>query len=106
MTQGMDQDSAPGTDDIIFECPHCGKSMAIDHRGSGMVVVCPDCRAHVQVPGPFNPEAALIHPGIGSSPVAGSTPPQLEAIGQEIGLIQAALDRIVDILQQGSAEDR
>ena len=38
------------TNDIIFECPHCGKSLAIDPRGAGMTIPCPDCKNQVQVP--------------------------------------------------------
>lgn len=37
-------------DDIVFECPHCTKSMAIDKRGSGLTISCPDCGELVRVP--------------------------------------------------------
>ena len=37
---------------IIFDCPHCGKSLAIDERGAGLVITCPDCSQQVQVPVP------------------------------------------------------
>lgn len=44
--------TAAGTaGDIIFDCPHCSKSLAIDHRGAGLVITCPDCSQPVQVPG-------------------------------------------------------
>ena len=38
--------------DIIFDCPHCGKSLAIDYRGAGLSIPCSDCRKEVQVPIP------------------------------------------------------
>ena len=38
--------------DIIFECPICTKSLAIDKRGAGYTIVCPDCSHTVQVPVP------------------------------------------------------
>ncbi len=38
------------TEDILFECPHCGKSLVIDARGIGQVIVCPDCNKEVEVP--------------------------------------------------------
>ena len=41
-----------GATDIIFDCPHCGKSLAIDERGAGLVITCPDCNQQVQVPVP------------------------------------------------------
>jgi hypothetical protein len=36
--------------DIIFDCPFCGKSLAIDQRGAGLMVPCSDCGRNVQVP--------------------------------------------------------
>ncbi len=36
--------------DIIFECPFCTKSMAIDKRGMGLTINCPDCNGLVRVP--------------------------------------------------------
>ena len=38
--------------DIVFDCPHCGKSMAIDQDGAGMAITCPDCQNVIQVPYP------------------------------------------------------
>lgn len=37
-------------DDIIFECPFCNKSMAIDKRGMGLTINCPECDGLVRVP--------------------------------------------------------
>jgi len=38
--------------DIVFDCPHCGKSLAIDCRGAGLMIPCTDCGNNVQVPIP------------------------------------------------------
>lgn len=38
--------------DIVFDCPYCAKSLAIDYKGAGLFVTCPDCRNRVQVPIP------------------------------------------------------
>ena len=38
--------------DIVFDCPFCSKSLAIDCRGAGLVIACPDCGNKVQVPIP------------------------------------------------------
>jgi transcription elongation factor Elf1 len=38
--------------DIVFDCPHCEKSLAIDCRGAGLTITCPDCSNKVQVPIP------------------------------------------------------
>jgi hypothetical protein len=50
--------------DIIFDCPECGKSLAIDPQGAGLVITCPDCATEVRVPGaveeePLEPPAEL-----------------------------------------------
>jgi len=37
-------------DDIIFECPFCSKSMAIDKRGMGLTINCAQCNGMVRVP--------------------------------------------------------
>lgn len=38
--------------DIIFDCPYCSKSLAIDYRGAGLSIPCSDCGKYVQVPIP------------------------------------------------------
>ena len=38
--------------DIVFECPHCGKSLAIDYRAAGLSIPCTDCGKLVVVPIP------------------------------------------------------
>jgi transcription elongation factor Elf1 len=38
--------------DIVFECPFCEKSLAIDCRGAGLTISCPDCGNKIQVPIP------------------------------------------------------
>jgi transcription elongation factor Elf1 len=52
----MAADSDATTDikdtDIVFDCPHCSKSLAIDYRGAGLTIKCSDCGNEVQVPIP------------------------------------------------------
>lgn len=38
--------------DIVFDCPYCQKSLAIDCRGAGLSISCPDCENKIQVPIP------------------------------------------------------
>ena len=38
--------------DIVFDCRHCGKSLAIDYRGAGLTIPCTDCGNYVEVPIP------------------------------------------------------
>lgn len=52
----MTKESAEPNDirssDIVFDCPFCQKSLAIDCRGAGLTITCPDCSNKVQVPIP------------------------------------------------------
>jgi transcription elongation factor Elf1 len=38
--------------DIVFDCPHCGKSLVIDYHGAGLAIQCTDCGNDVAVPIP------------------------------------------------------
>ena len=41
-----------GDNDIVFDCPHCGKSLVIDYRGAGLKIECSGCHESVLVPVP------------------------------------------------------
>ena len=47
--------------DILFDCPFCGKNLAIEAAGAGLMVPCVGCGKAVQVPIPdaATPEAAV-----------------------------------------------
>lgn len=49
--------SKASAEDILFDCPHCAKSLAIDPRGAGLTVPCPQCAQPVQVPVPTDAKA-------------------------------------------------
>ncbi|MDZ4815507.1 MAG: hypothetical protein SGI71_04495 [Verrucomicrobiota bacterium] len=38
------------SEDIVFDCPVCGKSLVIDEAGSGMRIACPQCQGKIIVP--------------------------------------------------------
>ena len=48
--EGMENTEEIKADDIVFNCPHCGKSLAIEGRAVGMAIFCPDCRKEIIVP--------------------------------------------------------
>ena len=53
--------------DILFDCPYCGKNMAIESAGAGLMVPCASCGRSVQVPipdagTPESPVAAVPRP--------------------------------------------
>jgi DNA-directed RNA polymerase subunit RPC12/RpoP len=43
-------DTTVTTNDILFECPACGKSLVVDDTAEGMIIDCPQCRTNVIVP--------------------------------------------------------
>lgn len=55
--------------DIVFECPDCGKSMAIEAAGAGLMVPCVTCNRQVQVPIPDANTPEVRIPGRASAPV-------------------------------------
>jgi|SRR5574344_679824 predicted RNA-binding Zn-ribbon protein involved in translation (DUF1610 family) len=52
----LETQSAEGADirdtDIVFDCPHCGKTLVIDYRGAGLQISCSECGKEVLVPIP------------------------------------------------------
>jgi DNA-directed RNA polymerase subunit RPC12/RpoP len=38
------------SNDILFECPSCGKSLVVDESAEGLIVDCPQCQSNVIVP--------------------------------------------------------
>ena len=49
--------------DIVFDCPHCGKSLVIDYRGAGLQINCSECGESVLVPIPDGMELTDLDPG-------------------------------------------
>jgi transcription initiation factor IIE alpha subunit len=96
--------------DIVFECPKCGKSLAIDPQGAGYVVTCPDCGSDMQVPEsqPSQDEVSGLAASVEelrarAERLRSLDRKRFEEISAEIGLVQAAIDRIVAILQDAVA---
>jgi transcription elongation factor Elf1 len=52
MAEEQKESSEIKDSDIVFDCPHCGKSLAIDYRGAGLTIPCSDCGRNVEVPIP------------------------------------------------------
>ena len=97
-------------DDIVFECPTCGKSLAIDPRGVGLVISCADCQTQVQVPELEGSDLSGEETQITEAPVDlaeqvrllerfhAIDQERLQQISAEVGLIQSALDRVVALI--------
>jgi uncharacterized Zn finger protein (UPF0148 family) len=81
--------------DILFECPDCGKSMAIEAAGAGLMVPCASCGKTVQVP---IPDAATPAAPVAAAPAAVSEEDPRETIRQldaALGMANQQLDRLV-----------
>lgn len=51
--------------DIVFDCPHCHKSLVIDYRGAGLQINCTDCGEPVLVPIPDGMQLADLDLDVG-----------------------------------------
>jgi hypothetical protein len=106
----------PGPNDVVFDCVNCGRSLCIDTVAAGFTIICPHCSTEQRVPG----EAAEPGPeeeeaGADETMAAENEDLQfrnqqlenmlavqqgrLEQISREMALIQAAIDRVVGLLQ-------
>ncbi len=81
--------------DILFDCPHCGKSMAIEAAGAGLMVPCAGCGRAVQIP---IPDA-----GTPEAPVAGAALPRpdddprevIRQLDAALGMANQQIDRLM-----------
>ncbi len=114
--------------DIVFACQFCEKSLSIAPRGAGLMITCPDCGKRIQVPEDGNGDETTSDSEVAELSAALATSQakvqelvqslqevygrrdyleklrvenleRLDRVGQEMTIIQAALDRIVGILQ-------
>jgi hypothetical protein len=46
--------------DVLFECPACTKSLAIDEAAVGMMIECPQCQTNVIVPDRLTEDERLL----------------------------------------------
>ena len=108
----------PGPNDVVFDCVNCGRSLCIDSVAAGFTIICPHCNTEQRVPGeatetgPEESESALP----AEETIAEDNEDlqlrnqqlenmlavqqgRLEQISREMALIQAALDRVMGLLQ-------
>jgi DNA-directed RNA polymerase subunit RPC12/RpoP len=86
--------------DILFECPQCGKSLGIDERGAGLIVTCPDCGTKMQVPVPERSAGFMTvadytrPPGLAAVSGGSSRAARLEASAEEIDQRKRYLEKL------------
>lgn len=86
--------------DILFDCPHCGKNLAIDAAGAGLMVPCAQCGKPVQVPIPDNqtPEIPVGAPA--PAPAASAGPAEdpeavIRQLDAALAMANAQVDQLV-----------
>ena len=102
MTEDMPPSTGIKPGDVVFDCPQCGKSLAIDPQGAGLVITCPDCSSPVQVPNgePIQNTLESLRSRMEQLELwLSQDRARFEKVSKEIELIQSALDRLVSILQ-------
>ena len=94
-TQAMDMTEIR-EGDILFDCPHCGKNMAIEAAGAGLMVACASCGKAVQVPIPdaATPEAPVAPP---PRPAAEGEDPQatIRQLDAALAMANQQVDRLM-----------
>lgn len=83
--------------DILFDCPFCGKNMAIEAAGAGLMIPCANCGKQVQVPIPdaSTPETPVTHvprPAMAEGEAPEETIRQLDAA---LAMANQQIDRLM-----------
>ena len=87
--------------DILFDCPYCGKNMAIEAAGAGLMVPCANCGKSVQVPIPDGrtPEAPVAEPAVPPppAPMADTEDPEatIRQLDSALAMANQQVDRLV-----------
>lgn len=95
MTEQLKNDNAEILDtDIVFNCPHCTKSLVIDQSAAGMLVKCTDCGEEIEVPGGAAEEEDYHEQGETLEPV----PAALDSAAEDLSAALAASQQKVQEL--------
>jgi predicted RNA-binding Zn-ribbon protein involved in translation (DUF1610 family) len=83
--------------DILFDCPHCGKSMAIESAGAGLMVPCASCGKQVQVPIPdaSTPEAPVATVPRPTMPDGQDPEETIRQLDAALSMANEQLDRLI-----------
>lgn len=91
--------------DILFECGQCGKSLAIDCRGAGLNIRCPQCDSELEAPIPEGFDLAELDKEISEAVAAGkelkismpdsdTTAAAVSAAAEQIETLKAELEAV------------
>lgn len=81
--------------DVLFDCPFCGKNMAIEAAGAGLMVPCATCGRKVQVPIPDQetPDAPVVSGVPDGDANSGDLIQQLDSA---LGMSNKQIDHLVE----------
>ena len=112
-SQELDASEIPETD-IVFRCPHCGKSHSIDPRGAGLPIRCTQCQELISVPVPEGMElddldappedlaAQLLH----TRQMLAKSNARLEALEAEVVALRAFRDEAKRVMAENAESAR
>ena len=89
--------------DIVFECPHCGKSLAIDYRAAGLTIPCTDCRRIIEVPIPEGMELGDLD--VSEEDVRGRNIHLRDALEEAQGRLKALEATVKELRSERAAQD-
>lgn len=92
--EGEGQSAELVGNDIVFDCVHCGKSLAIAVQGAGLNMKCPECGGDIYVPIPEGLELSDIDKSLDAS----SIEPDSEPIGETAESVLYDEDERVNVL--------
>ena len=83
--------------DILFDCPYCGKNMAIEAAGAGLMVPCATCGRSVQVPIPDTGTPEVPVAAVPSPTPAADEDPQItiQQLDAALTMANQTIDRLV-----------
>jgi hypothetical protein len=90
--------------DIVFECSHCGKSLAIDYRAAGLTIPCTDCKRIIDVPIPEGMELGDLD--VSAEDVRGRNIRLRDALGGAQGRLKALEATVKELRSERAAQDQ
>ncbi|MGD9873862.1 MAG: MJ0042-type zinc finger domain-containing protein [Kiritimatiellia bacterium] len=101
MTEELKNDNAEILDtDVVFNCPHCGKSLVIDQSAAGMLVKCTDCGEEIEVPGGEEEEEIAEEEAASAGPGAAMIDASVEELSAALIASQQKVQELVSEKQE------
>ena len=98
--------------DIVFDCPYCGKNLAIDYRGAGLQISCSECGKEVLVPIPDGMQLTdldldsgeILKQLFATRRNYQKAEQQVQALKTRLSQLQETLGVMQDVISEGLAE--